>query len=116
MIRVGGTILRMNKQVWIALKGIYGVGNYRAFCICKKNNINPFIKILQLTDKDINMLQLSVNQYECSGDLKRHIRFNIKRLHDIKCYRGVRHKKSLPVRGQRSKTNAKTIKLRIMKL
>jgi len=109
-IRVSGIILPPNKHIRIALQKIYGVGNYRALAICSRIGVDPSIKVVDLKEEHASLLQEAVNQYEVEGDLRRRIAMDIKRLGDIKCYRGLRHKRGLPVRGQRTKTNARTRK------
>lgn len=112
-IRVSGVILPPNKHIRIALQSIYGVGNHRAASICKKIGVDPAIKVVDLKEdkKDYAaLLQEAVNEYEVEGDLRRRVSMDIKRLGDIKCYRGLRHKRGLPVRGQRTRTNARTRK------
>lgn len=99
-----------NKHIRIALRGIYGVGAHHALEICKRAGIDPSIKVVDLKDEYTSLLQEAVNQYEVEGDLRRRVSMDIKRLGDIKCYRGLRHKRGLPVRGQRTKTNARTRK------
>lgn len=110
MIRIGGVILESNKHIVIALRKIYGIGKVSSFYICKKVNISPYLKVNQLTDENILSIQKIVSEFEIEGNLRTRIRFNIKRLKDIKCYRGIRHRLGLPVRGQRTRTNARTRK------
>jgi small subunit ribosomal protein S13 len=109
-IRVSGVILPPNKHIRVALRSIYGVGNFRALAICAKVGLNPATKVNELKEEYAPLLQEAVNQFEVEGDLRRRIAMDIKRLVDIKCYRGLRHKRGLPVRGQRTKTNARTRK------
>ena len=78
--------------------------------ICAKAGLNPSVKVSELKDEQVSIIQSAVNQYEVEGDLRRRVAMDIKRLVDIKSYRGIRHKKGLPVRGQRTKTNARTRK------
>lgn len=110
VLRISGVILPANKHIRIALRSVFGIGNHRALQICKKVGIDPSIKVVDLKDEYGSMLQEAVNEYEVEGDLRRRISMDVKRLVDIKCYRGLRHKRNLPVRGQRTKTNAKTRK------
>lgn len=110
MIRVSGVILAPNKHINIALTGIYGVGRERAQRICKSVGIEPTTKVSSLSDDVVSSIQKAVAEYEVEGDLRRRIAMNIKRLRDIKCFRGLRHRMGLPVRGQRTRTNAKTRK------
>src|SRR5215467_619672 len=109
-IRVSGVILPPNKHIRIALRSIYGVGNPRALAICAKIGVDPATRVVDLKDEYTSLIQEAVNQYEVEGDLRRRVAMDIKRLGDIKCYRGLRHKRGLPVRGQRTRTNARTRK------
>lgn len=109
-IRLSGVILAPNKHIRIALRGIYGVGSHHALEICKRAGVDPATKVSALKEEYTALLQEAVNQYEVEGDLRRRVSMDIKRLGDIKCYRGLRHKRGLPVRGQRTKTNARTRK------
>lgn len=109
-IRISGIILPQNKHIIIALQSVFGIGIHRAGEICKKVGIETNIKVVDLKDEYTSLLQDAVNEYEVEGDLRRRIAMDIKRLGDIKCYRGLRHKRGLPVRGQRTKTNARTRK------
>lgn len=109
-IRVSGVILPPHKHIRIALRSIYGVGNFRSLAICAKIGVNPGTKVMDLKDEYASLIQEAVNQYEVEGDLRRRVAMDIKRLVDIKCYRGIRHKRGLPVRGQRTKTNSRTRK------
>jgi small subunit ribosomal protein S13 len=110
MIRVSGVILPPNKHINIALRAIFGVGRTRALQICKAIGVDPAEKVSALTSEVTTALQKAMETYEIEGDLRRRIAINIKRLRDIKCYRGMRHRRGLPVRGQRTKTNARTRK------
>ena len=110
MVRISGVVLSSKKHVVIALTSIYGIGISRAKSICDKVGISAFIKVSELKDGEIMAVQNLINEFEVEGDLRRRIAINIKRLKDIKCYRGMRHRLSLPVRGQRTRTNAKTRK------
>lgn len=109
-IRVSGVILPPNKHIVIALRSVFGIGKYRSSEICKKVGVKPSVKVSEIKEDYVPMIQEAVNQYEVEGDLRRRVAMDIKRLVDIKCYRGLRHKRNLPVRGQRTKTNAKTRK------
>ena len=109
-IRIAGVILPPNKHIRVALRSIFGIGNFRAVEICKKLGINPVKKVSELGEDEVGPIQDAVNQYEVEGDLRRRVAMDIKRLIDIKCYRGLRHKRNLPVRGQRTRTNARTRK------
>jgi small subunit ribosomal protein S13 len=110
MIRIAGVIIPQNKHIGLALQSIFGVGKNIAKDICKKLNIEGSIKVKDIDNKDIIAIQNMVNEYKIEGELRREISMNIKRLVDIKCYRGKRHRSGLPCRGQRTKTNAKTRK------
>jgi small subunit ribosomal protein S13 len=108
-IRVSGVILP-NKHIRVALRSIYGIGNFRALAICKKVGINPSTKVSDIKEDVFPLIQEAVGHFEVEGDLRRRVAMDVKRLVDIKCYRGLRHKRGLPVRGQRTRTNAKTRK------
>ncbi len=111
MPRILGVDIPMNKRVKYALQTIYGIGPAIAEEIVAKANINPEIKASQLTDENISAITtLLQNDYTVEGDLRREILINIRRLQSINSYRGIRHKKGLPVRGQRTRTNARTRK------
>lgn len=110
MARIAGVDLPRDKRVEIGLTYIYGIGRSRSNEILKKANINPDTKVKDLTESEIATLREIVDNYHVEGDLRRETAMNIKRLKEINCYRGMRHKKGLPVRGQRTKTNARTRK------
>ncbi|WMC20349.1 MAG: 30S ribosomal protein S13 [Enterobacteriaceae bacterium PSpyr] len=110
MMRISGVNISENKNILIALTKIYGIGKSRAKNICLAANINQNIKIKYLKNKQIDFIREYISKFILEGDLRREIKLNIKRLIDINCYRGIRHKKKLPVRGQRTKTNARTSK------
>ena len=107
MIRLSGVDLP-NKKVFIALTYIKGIGRFVSFKILSDLNIDPHLKISDLTEDDILRLRNALSALTLEGDLQRQISQNIRRLIDINCYRGSRHKKKLPVRGQRTHTNART--------
>lgn len=110
MVRISGIIINSNKHIIVALKDIFGVGKYRSGIICRESNIDPVKKVKDLTSNEIATLQSNINKFKVEGDLKREIGMNVKRLVDIKSYRGIRHKLGLPVNGQRTRTNAMTRK------
>ncbi|QJC33730.1 30S ribosomal protein S13 [Enterobacteriaceae endosymbiont of Donacia provostii] len=110
MIRIAGINIPDNKRIIIALKYIYGIGTSNASYICKIINISENIKINQLSKEKIDLLRNTISKFQIEGDLRRSVNLNIKRLVDLGCYRGLRHRKGLPVRGQRTKTNARTRK------
>lgn len=111
MARISGVDIPNSKRVEIALTYIYGIGRKSAGDILKKTGINPDIRAKDLTEDDIAKLRDVIeNEYTVEGELRREVAMNIKRLVEINCYRGIRHRKGLPVRGQRTKTNARTRK------
>lgn len=110
MIRVAGVILPPKKHIRIALLSVFGIGLTRSLQICKSIGLDPSTKVSELTDQIIKSIQQAVSDFQVEGDLRRKISMDIKRLKDIKCYRGLRHRRRLPVRGQRTKTNARTAK------
>ena len=111
MARIAGVDIPNNKRIEIALTYIYGVGRKSANDILVKTGINPDTRAKDLTDDDVAKLRDVIeNDYTVEGDLRREVALNIKRMVEINCYRGIRHRKGLPVRGQRTKTNARTRK------
>ena len=111
MARIAGVDIPNNKRVDIALTYIYGIGRKSATDILTKTGIDPAIRAKDLTEEEIAKLRDEIeNSYTVEGDLRRDVALNIKRLVEINCYRGIRHRKGLPVRGQRTKTNARTRK------
>ena len=111
MPRILGVDIPMNKRVKYALQAIYGIGPAIAEEIIVRANIDPNLKASQLSDENISAItNLLQNDYTVEGDLRREIMINIRRLQAIGCYRGLRHKKGLPTRGQRTRTNARTRK------
>lgn len=111
MARISGVDLPREKRVEIALTYIFGIGRKTACDIVKDTGINPETRVKDLTDDDVAKLREYIDRnVKVEGDLRRETAFDIKRLIEISCYRGVRHRKGLPVRGQRSKTNARTRK------
>ncbi len=111
MARISGVDLPRDKRVEIGLTYIYGIGRKTATDIINATGVNPDTRVRDLTEDDISKLREYID-HNClvEGDLRRNVSFDIKRLIDIGCYRGLRHRKGLPVRGQRSKTNARTRK------
>ena len=110
MARIAGINVSDNKHTVIALQAIYGIGPTRAKQICESSNINPSVKIKELTDEEIETLRTEVVKYNIEGDLRRETTLNIKRLMDLGTYRGIRHRKGLPLRGQKTKNNSRTRK------
>ena len=111
MARIAGIDLPKGKRIEVALTYIYGIGHSRAKKIIDQTGVSPDVRVKDLTDADIGKLIKGVNMVgKIEGDLRREITFNIKRLMEIGCYRGMRHRKGLPCRGQRTRTNARTRK------
>lgn len=111
MLRIAGVDIPDNKQIEIALTYIYGIGNSLSKRILTESKINPSTRVNKLSSDEVARLRNIVEkQYKIEGDLRREKMMNIKRLKDINCYRGSRHKKGLPARGQRSKTNSRTVR------
>ncbi len=111
MARIAGVELPRNKRAFIALTYIYGIGRSSALKILEKAGVDPMKKIGELTDEEISKIRDIINtEYKVEGALRSEVQMNIKRLMDIGCYRGLRHRLGLPVRGQRTRTNARTRK------
>ena len=110
MARIAGIDLPKDKRVEIGLTYIYGIGRKSAKDILEKAGVNPDTRVKDLTDDEEQKLRDVIDEYVVDGDLRRQTALDIKRLGEIGCYRGLRHRKGLPVRGQRSKTNARTRK------
>jgi small subunit ribosomal protein S13 len=111
MARIEGVDLPRNKRVEIGLTYLFGVGRPRANEILAATGVNPDIRVKDLTDSDVNLLRdFITSHYKVEGDLRREVQLNIKRLVEIGCYRGLRHRRNLPARGQRTRTNARTRK------
>jgi small subunit ribosomal protein S13 len=110
MARIAGVNIPNHQHTVIALTAIYGIGRTRSAKICEAVGITPSAKIKDLSETDMERLREGVAQFTVEGDLRREITMNIKRLMDLGCYRGFRHRKGLPVRGQRTRTNARTRK------
>ena len=110
MARIAGVDLPREKRVEVGLTYIYGIGLSRSQEILKKAGINPDTRVKDLTDEQVQAIRNAIDGYTLEGDLRREVALNIKRLTEIGCYRGLRHRRSLPVRGQRTKTNARTRK------
>jgi len=108
MARIAGVDIPRNKQVWVSLQYIYGIGPTLSQRILAQTNINPDTKVDNLTDDEVNRLRdLISREYRVEGELRKEVNLNIKRLIEIGCYRGIRHRHNLPVRGQRTRTNAR---------
>jgi small subunit ribosomal protein S13 len=110
MARIAGINIPLNKHVWVGLTHIYGVGRTRARNACAAAGINPETRVKDLTEAEINAIRSQVAKFAVEGDLRREVSMNIKRLMDLGCYRGIRHRRGLPVNGQRTRTNARTRK------
>lgn len=110
MARIAGVDLPREKRVVIGLTYIYGIGRAVSQEILETTGINQDTRVKDLTDEEVNSLRKAIDEYTVEGDLRREIALNIKRLRDIRSYRGIRHQKGLPVRGQKTKTNARTRK------
>ncbi|MCL1825032.1 MAG: 30S ribosomal protein S13 [Betaproteobacteria bacterium] len=110
MARIAGVNVPNHKHAEIALTAIYGIGRSRAQKICDAAGIVRSVKVKDLTESDMEKLREEVSRFMVEGDLRREVTMNVKRLMDLGCYRGVRHRRGLPVRGQRTRTNARTRK------
>jgi small subunit ribosomal protein S13 len=110
MARIAGINIPMNKHVWVGLMHIYGVGRARARNVCAAAGVSPTAKVKDLTETEVNAIRSQIAKFAVEGDLRREVSMNIKRLMDLGCYRGIRHRRGLPVRGQRTRTNARTRK------
>jgi small subunit ribosomal protein S13 len=110
MARIAGINIPLNKHVWVGLTHIYGVGRTRALRACEGAGINPETRVKDLTEAEINAIRSQIAKFAVEGDLRREVSMNIKRLMDLGCYRGIRHRRGLPVNGQRTRTNARTRK------
>jgi len=110
MARIAGINIPMNKHVWVGLTHIYGVGRTQARAACEGAGVKKETLVKDLTDAEVTALRSQVAKLTVEGDLRREVSMNIKRLMDLGCYRGVRHRRGLPMRGQRTRTNARTRK------
>ena len=110
MARIAGINIPANKHVSIALTSIYGVGRSRAVKACDAAGLAHDVKVKDLTEPEVDRLRLEVAKFTVEGDLRRQVSMSIKRLMDLGTYRGIRHRKGLPLRGQRTRTNARTRK------
>ncbi len=110
MARIAGINIPVQKHVVIALTSIYGVGPTRAKQICDAAEVAPDRKVRDLSEAEVETLRTEVGKFVVEGDLRRDVSMNIKRLMDLGCYRGLRHRRGLPLRGQRTRTNARTRK------
>jgi len=111
MARIEGVDLPRSKRIEVGLRYIYGIGPTRANEILAAANVNPDVRVKDLTESDVSALREYISKnFKVEGDLRRDVQMNIKRLVEIGCYRGLRHRRSLPVNGQRTRTNARTRK------
>ena len=110
MARIAGINIPMNKHVGIGLTHIFGIGRSRALEVCEGAGIDPTTKVKDLTEAEVTAIRSQLAKWAVEGDLRREVSMNIKRLMDLGCYRGIRHRKGLPLRGQRTRTNARTRK------
>lgn len=110
MARIAGVNVPANKHTVIALQSIYGIGATRAKKICEAARITPSAQLKTLTEGELDQLRAEIAKFAVEGDLRREVSMSIKRLMDMGCYRGLRHRRGLPVRGQRTRTNARTRK------
>ena len=109
MPRIAGVDIPVSKQAWVSLQYIYGIGSTLSRKILAQTGIAPDVKVSDLTEDEVNRLRETIDkQYRVEGDLRKEVNFNIKRLIEIGSYRGIRHRYGLPVRGQRTRTNART--------
>ncbi|MEE9334285.1 MAG: 30S ribosomal protein S13 [Granulosicoccaceae bacterium] len=110
MARIAGINIPVQKHIWISLTSIYGIGRTSAYKICEDAGVKADTKVRDLSESEVENLRTCVGKFTVEGDLRRDVSMNIKRLMDLGCYRGIRHRRGLPLRGQRTKTNARTRK------
>ncbi len=110
MARIAGVDLPRDKRIEIGLTYIFGIGRSSSNKILAAAGVNPDTRVRDLTEEEVNNLRKIIDTYQVEGDLRREVSLNLKRLREIRCYRGIRHVKGLPVRGQQTKTNARTRK------
>ncbi len=110
MARIAGINIPVHKHAWVALTSIYGIGPTRARRICDAAGVPETTRVRDLSEGEVDALRAEVGKVTVEGDLRREVSMNIKRLMDLGCYRGIRHRRGLPLRGQRTRTNARTRK------
>ena len=110
MARIAGVNLPAQKHVWVGLQSIYGIGRTRSRQVCEAAGVTPATKIRDLSEPEVEALRSEIGKFVIEGDLRREVGIAIKRLMDLACYRGLRHRRGLPLRGQRTRTNARTRK------
>jgi small subunit ribosomal protein S13 len=109
MARIAGVDIPRNKKIEISIRYLYGIGASNGLDVLRKANVNPETRVRDLTEEEVGRIREVVDrEYRVEGDLRREVQLNIKRLMDIGCYRGLRHRRGMPVRGQRTRTNART--------
>lgn len=110
MARISGVNIPVNKHAWIGLTSIYGIGRSRSRKVLQMANVDPSTKVRDLTEAQVEKIRGEIAKFAVEGDLRREVAISVKRLIDLGCYRGLRHRRGLPMRGQRTKTNARTRK------
>jgi len=110
MARIAGVNLPVHKHVWVGLQSIFGIGRTRSRKICELAGVAHTVKVRDLSEPDVEAIRAQVGKFVIEGDLRREVGMSVKRLMDLGCYRGLRHRRGLPVRGQRTRTNARTRK------
>ena len=110
MARIAGVNIPDRKHTWVSLTHVYGIGRTTAQKICETTGVKRDVMVKDLTEEELDRLRTEVARYAIEGDLRREVSMSIKRLMDLGCYRGIRHRRGLPVRGQRTSTNARTRK------
>lgn len=110
MARIAGVNLPAQKHIWVGLQSIYGIGRTRSKKVCEDAGVAVTTKVRDLSEAEVERLRAEIGKYIVEGDLRREVGMSIKRLMDLGCYRGLRHRRGLPLRGQRTKTNARTRK------
>ena len=110
MARIAGVNLPVQKHVWVGLQSIFGIGRTRSKQVCEAAGVAPTTKVRDLSEPDVERLRSEIGKIVVEGDLRREVGMAIKRLMDLACYRGLRHRRGLPMRGQRTRTNARTRK------
>ena len=110
MYKRQGINIPVNKHTWVALTSIYGIGRTTAYKVCEQAGVDPKVKVKDLAEPQVEDLRTEVGKLTIEGDLRRDVSMNIKRLMDLGSYRGIRHRRGLPMRGQRTQTNARTRK------
>jgi small subunit ribosomal protein S13 len=110
MARIAGINIPVQKHIWIGLTHIYGIGRTRSLAVCEAAGVEPSTKVKDLSEPEVEKIRGLIGNYSVEGDLRREIGMNIKRLMDLGTFRGIRHRRGLPIRGQRTRTNARTRK------